>query len=453
MAKAETKRMLEEMHEFIGNAVRKQVAGLYSMVTFTAEGVGQGIKEGYVSLKDRLGDDYIEFEDDQWTEWGQKAVDAIREWAQRERTSPTEIMQGETGGDLIQYAAKKDVAYPYTLAKKTVVDLLQKEREAQGGRRLKGKQKGERALASEVGQVKVKSHKLHKGATTVGGARLAAAMEYLSRQNNFGGFATSKAATDLMELYDQVKLVYKVEGTEKAKITTLGEDIRVQLIMGSMSDNPAGGEPFDYKNISPILRKAMEDYLLESGQVTTRKGSKSIEQNVKDQTLFIVTKELLKSTNTKSKKTIKKSVRKASTTEVTKSQKVVTVAESTKKARSGRSRQSKVNKGIASNPLRIIGLLNKKLPDTVRKNMNAPALENRTGRFVDSVEVTDIVKTPQGYPSIGYKYAKNPYQVFEMGAGSPPWATPERDPRKLIDRSIREIAAQFAIGRFYTRRV
>jgi len=29
----------------------------------------------------------------------------------------------------------------------------------------------------------------------------------------------------------------------------------------------------------------------------------------------------------------------------------------------------------------------------------------------------------------------------------------ERDPRRLIDKSIREIAAQFAIGRFYTRRL
>ena len=39
-----------------------------------------------------------------------------------------------------------------------------------------------------------------------------------------------------------------------------------------------------------------------------------------------------------------------------------------------------------------------------------------------------------------------------MGRGQTPWASPERDPRQVIDRSIREIAAQFAIGRFYTRR-
>ena len=59
----------------------------------------------------------------------------------------------------------------------------------------------------------------------------------------------------------------------------------------------------------------------------------------------------------------------------------------------------------------------------------------------------------QGFPSIGYTYDKNPYQIFEPGAGKSPWATPDRDPRKIIDRSIREIAAELLTGRFYTRRV
>ena len=103
--------------------------------------------------------------------------------------------------------------------------------------------------------------------------------------------------------------------------------------------------------------------------------------------------------------------------------------------------------------LRMIAMINKRLPDTVRKNMQAPALQNQTGRFADSVEVTEIVPTPKGFPSVGYRYQKNPYQVFEVGRGEPPWATPERDPRKLIDRSIREIAAELAMGRLFTRRV
>ena len=85
--------------------------------------------------------------------------------------------------------------------------------------------------------------------------------------------------------------------------------------------------------------------------------------------------------------------------------------------------------------------------------MDPPALENKTGRFADSVKVTDIAQTPQGYPSIGYTYRKDPYQVFEDGVGAPPWANGQRDPRELIDKSIREIAIGYAIGRFYTRRL
>lgn len=102
----------------------------------------------------------------------------------------------------------------------------------------------------------------------------------------------------------------------------------------------------------------------------------------------------------------------------------------------------------ASLPLHLIGLINKQLPRTLEKNMGPPRLTSQTGRFADSVRLTDMVATPQGFPSIGYTYQKDPYQVFEKGD---PF-DPQYDPRILIDQSIREIAAQFAIGRFYTRR-
>ena len=98
----------------------------------------------------------------------------------------------------------------------------------------------------------------------------------------------------------------------------------------------------------------------------------------------------------------------------------------------------------------LLGILNQKLPSTVMKNMGPPRLTNQTGRFARSTRATEITKTGQGFPSIGYTYDRNPYQTFELGN---PQGTLDYDPRKLIDASIRELAAQFAIGRFYTRRV
>ena len=101
-------------------------------------------------------------------------------------------------------------------------------------------------------------------------------------------------------------------------------------------------------------------------------------------------------------------------------------------------------------PLKIMVMLNSQLPSVVEKNMQPPALEKRTGRFAASTRVTDVATTAQGFPSIGYTYQKNPYQTFETGFKQ---GSSERDPRKLIDKSIREIAVQFALGRLYTRRV
>ena len=103
-------------------------------------------------------------------------------------------------------------------------------------------------------------------------------------------------------------------------------------------------------------------------------------------------------------------------------------------------------------PVRLIPLINAKLPETVAKNMGAPRLENRTGRFASSPSVLDAQTTEKGFVSFGYTYEKNPYSVFERTSGSR-FADANRDPRDLIDLSIREIAQQLMAGRFYTRRL
>lgn len=102
----------------------------------------------------------------------------------------------------------------------------------------------------------------------------------------------------------------------------------------------------------------------------------------------------------------------------------------------------------------LVQLINSRLQTKIIENMGEPGLVNRTGRFAGSVQVLDISFTKNGFPSIGYTYQDDPYAIFEDGPrGKRPWANTNRDPRSVIDRSIREIAAEFLQGRFYTRRL
>jgi hypothetical protein len=100
----------------------------------------------------------------------------------------------------------------------------------------------------------------------------------------------------------------------------------------------------------------------------------------------------------------------------------------------------------------LIRIINTKLPQKVITNMGAPGLVNRTGTFANSTKVIDIQTTKEGYPSIVFDYQRGPYDVFDKTKGKAPWNTPARDPRALVDRSVREIVREMAIGRFFTRR-
>lgn len=147
----------------------------------------------------------------------------------------------------------------------------------------------------------------------------------------------------------------------------------------------------------------------------------------------------------------KKRTRKAKRTSIkkdTKGAKGTSLSGTTKTApvQAGKREQRK------QSPINLMTLINSKLPQTVRKNMGFPALENRTGRFASSPRVVDVSQTAKGFPSVGYTYERQPYGVFEASSGSR-FADPDRDPRTLIDKSIREIAAEMVSGRLFTRRV
>lgn len=100
----------------------------------------------------------------------------------------------------------------------------------------------------------------------------------------------------------------------------------------------------------------------------------------------------------------------------------------------------------------LLPLINSRLTAQVTRNMGSPRLNNRTGRLAQSAQVVGVDQTREGFPSFVFDYERDPYDVFDRTLGRSPWNTPQRDPRALVDQSVREIVREMAIGRFFTRR-
>lgn len=91
--------------------------------------------------------------------------------------------------------------------------------------------------------------------------------------------------------------------------------------------------------------------------------------------------------------------------------------------------------------------VNSRLAKTVAGNMGRPALENQTGRFARSAQVTNAMAVGN---QIHMDYTYSPlYRVFEDGVQF----TANYDPRPLIESSIRELAAAKLETKFTLRRV
>jgi hypothetical protein len=109
-----------------------------------------------------------------------------------------------------------------------------------------------------------------------------------------------------------------------------------------------------------------------------------------------------------------------------------------------------VNKQRQS-PIALKNLINSVLPQMVAIKMQPPALRYRTGRFANSARVTQVMRGPRGGLQADYTYMRDPYGTFEPGGKM---GSVQRDPRKIIGQTIREIVAQGMQNKFIkTRRV
>ena len=109
--------------------------------------------------------------------------------------------------------------------------------------------------------------------------------------------------------------------------------------------------------------------------------------------------------------------------------------------------QSKSRNGTSAVALKE--LINQALPEVMLLKMRPPALRNRTGRFRQSAEVTNVNIGPRGGTQIDYTYMRSPYETFEPGGDM---GSRNRDPRKIIGESVREIAMRLTGNKFITTR-
>jgi hypothetical protein len=276
------------------------------------------------------------------------------------------------------------------------------------------------------------------------------ALDQIKLLEDFKSLPTYKDLSD-----KQQQIVQGLELELKAVLrVTSGRLIKtVRATLGEWRANQAGGRnvlgPMK-KEFTEILNKGVE--MLRASIAETKSSDSLVEAGEKI-ILNSIKDELRKDIKTSFKK---RSIKASNGTQVKKRIATFSSSKGTlkdTKAKSSRAAPKRPPQVQGPSVLEMLAYINPRLPDTVAKNMEFPRLEYDTGRFAQSVKVLNIIKTRGGFPSIEYTYQRDPYQVFEMGAGRAPWATPDRDPRKLIDRSIREIAVELLTGRLYTRRV
>ena len=106
-------------------------------------------------------------------------------------------------------------------------------------------------------------------------------------------------------------------------------------------------------------------------------------------------------------------------------------------------RKSRNTTKTMESPIALRNMMNELLPQMVASKMSPPALQFRTGRFANSARVENVNIGPRGGLHVDYTYMKAPYETFEPGGKQ---GSTQRDPRKIIGQSVRELAMTI-IGR------
>lgn len=154
-------------------------------------------------------------------------------------------------------------------------------------------------------------------------------------------------------------------------------------------------------------------------------------------------------TGKKSKSTNKSQMLLDRTNKVTKPRKSVKIARKTTPNLRTDTKPPLAQAGLETKLLDLQTLMNTDLVDRVKRNMGRGSrrdvLNLRSGRFAESVKIERLTQSREGMVTAYYNYMRNPYATFSQGGKQE--RPRSRDPKLLISKSIRELAAQAKITR------
>tara|TARA_X000001382_G_scaffold129836_1_gene122872 strand:+ start:364 stop:1728 length:1365 start_codon:yes stop_codon:yes gene_type:complete len=454
MAKAEVQRTLKRMEKFLDSeAARGAIDGQPQRVTMSLEPVAQSFLEGYNAVVNRRvkqnseGYEPLILDIKFFRKAAKEALNAVHTHVMRSRTDARLISWDP--GKRISFHQSRTIKTPFNTLKRVGKKEVNSALEDAGHDKLTQHRSERGKEASESSLMAQGTQRLHKTKRSVGALQLLAAAEWAQRSPTWEEFAAFEPLKRFVDRFGQIEASFK-KGSYKGKNRVkFDPGIIVDIEVGPDSSNPAGALATDWSTLKPKLEKKMLAWAKTNGW-SDQEASNSIATDARNHARWLAIS-ALREKGLKVTSNVQPVNRKASTESI-KSNSKIKGKDKQYRAKT-KLQQAKNSSGRPEASLyTIMALINDKLPETVRKNMGAPRLENQTGRFAQSVQLTDVIQTPQGMPSFGYTYRKDPYSVYERTSGSSR-ADPDRDPRNLIDASIREIAAGYALGRFYTRRV
>lgn len=448
MSKAESEKVLKRMENYLNSDAARGALDMHPQrVWMYHADIAEAFKDGYALVKNRRkknSESMPELDDAFFKDVAEKAIAAVLVYVKKPRTQADLVASTPT---YISFDQDRLIQAPFNALKKAgrilINAKLPKSKQLTAHRAERGKEGSESALLSQGIQ------RLHSTKRSVGALQLLGAAEWASNSPKYAEFSETQEVKDFVSKFGQVELEFK-KGSYKGKNQVkYNPNTRISIHVKSHKKNPSGDLTTDWKNVKKKLGKLLQEFIIDQ-EIADVKGSNSIAEDAKNHARYLVISSL-KAKGLRTSGGSEPVTRKPSTVGRKKSK---PAGQKQKKytAKVGYAKSKSTTEQKGASLYRIMALINDKLPETVRKNMGPPRLENQTGRFADSVEITEVIQTPQGMPSFGYSYRKDPYSVYETISGSSR-ADADRDPRKLIDASIREIAAGYALGRFYTRRV